>query len=287
VVNKITSFFGKLTQLPLVKKWQLLYRSKVNHYCPIVIDKYKVTSVKTKKHLNNFLSKTPREKFNFVKKPLLFLIILLVIIKFVSFIKPPKIITVFPENHSQENPLKSEVEIIFDREMNPVSVERSFKISPFVNGKFRWENNQKLIFIPDKNLTRNQKYQVKFDGLIFSANYIPLFNPKNIEFETIGDPKIILYSPSQESLEDLSVINIIFDRPMISLTVINDDSTKKNFFTISPPLKGEGRWLGTTAYQFRPSQPYKKSTTYTITVSKGLKSEDDGVLKQDFRERGF
>ncbi|MGE5041334.1 MAG: Ig-like domain-containing protein [Candidatus Levyibacteriota bacterium] len=49
-----------------------------------------------------------------------------------------------------------------------------------------------------------------------------------------------------------------------------------------PEINGEGRWLGTTAYQFRPSEQYKQATTYYVKVHPGITSQDGGTLKDGY-----
>lgn len=229
-----------------------------------------------------FQRSSGKQRWLMVRKPLLAVISLFLILKFGHLFLPPKITTSFPGDRSSEVPLDSKIEIIFNRGMIRSLVERSFTVAPRVEGSFTWEGEQKLIFTPKTNLERANSYQVKFQGLVLSKFFIPLIGSKTVTFETIGNLKVILVSPLNEALEDLSPVTVVFDRQVIALTTATNSAIKQPAFTITPEIKGEGRWLGATAYQFRPSERYKRATTYRVIVPAGLRSQDGGVLQNEY-----
>jgi len=69
---------------------------------------------------------------------------------------------------------------------------------------------------------------------------------------------VAVYSPQEEAVEDLAPVMVVFDRPMIPLTTATNSAIRKAAFSISPAVAGNGRWLGTTAYQFQPTEAFKK-----------------------------
>ena len=232
--------------------------------------------------VNRFKTASNRDRWLMIKKPLFAIMALFLILKFGPLFLPPKIVTSFPGDQSTEAPLDSKIEIIFDKGVIKYLAEKSFSISPNIPGKLSWESDQKIIFTPTNKLNRASSYTVSLKGLVLSKFLIPLFRNKNITFETLGNPKVVLVSPKDEALEDLSPITAIFDRPMIPLTTATNSGVKLPAFSITPPLAGEGRWLGTTAYQFRPSVALKKATTYKVTIPPGIRSQDEGVLKDGY-----
>jgi uncharacterized protein YfaS (alpha-2-macroglobulin family) len=235
-----------------------------------------------KRFVKEFKYASNRDRWLMVSRPIYVLIALFFIWKFGFLFFPPKIVTSFPGNQSTEAPLDSKIEIIFDRGVIKSLAEKGFRISPNVNGNISWESDQKLIFTPQDKLNRATSYRVDFNGIVLSKFLIPLFGNQTTSFETIGNPKVILASPQVEALEDLTPITVVFDRQMITLTTSAKNSVQRPAFSISPEIKGEGRWLGTTAYQFRPSEPFIKATTYKVTVPAGMSSQDDGVLQNEY-----
>ncbi len=223
-----------------------------------------------------------KEKWARIKIPVMVAIIVGVVILIGPYFAQPKISVSFPGNNSRENPLDSDVEIIFDRGMNKASVEKSFSITPKVDGALTWESNRKLVFTPKIPLQRGVNYKVKFNGLAVSSFLSPMPGGVSVTFTTVGNPIVSVFSPQSEAVEDLAPVMVIFDRPMIPLTTATNSAEKKSPFEISPPLTGTGKWLGTTAYQFTPLKPFKKATTYTVSVVPNLKSADGGIISQSF-----
>lgn len=232
--------------------------------------------------LGKFRFATNKEKWQMTRVPLFILAFLLIIIIFGHLFLPPKIVTSFPGNQSSEAPLDSKIEIIFNKGMQKQSVEKGFKSIPYIAGDFSWESNLKLTFTPKDKLERGKSYNISIDGIPVSSFFIPLLGNRKIVFETVGNPKVVLASPQTEALEDLTPVTVVFDRPMIALTTATNSAIKKPAFDITPKIEGEGRWLGTTAYQFRPSQNFKRATIYTVIIPAGLKSEDEGILQNEY-----
>ena len=229
-----------------------------------------------------FKLSSDKERLAMIWKPLFILIASILVVKFGYLFVPPKIATSFPGNQSTEAPLDTKIEIIFNKGVIKFLAEKSFSITPSVQGSFNWESDQKLIFTPQGKLNRANSYKVAFNGIVLSKLLIPLTGNKTISFETIGNPKVVLSSPQNEALEDLTPITVVFDRPMIALTTATNSAIRQPAFSVSPKIEGEGRWLGTTAYQFRPSERFRRATTYKITVPSGLRSQDEGVLKEEY-----
>jgi len=111
-----------------------------------------------KPKLEKFGQMTPRQKWQTVKWTVIGLGIIIVLVTVGPVFLPPRIEVAFPGNNSVENPLDSQIEIIFDRGMNKAAVVKNFSISPKVAGAISWESNRKLVFVPEKPLVRGQSY---------------------------------------------------------------------------------------------------------------------------------
>lgn len=243
---------------------------------------YTIINTHATNWIERFKTSSPKERWRMTGKPLFLLIALFLVFKFGNLFFPPKIVSVTPGNQSTEVPLDAKIEITFSKSVIKLSAEKNLDISPATKGTFGWEGDQKLIFTPKKSLARATAYTVNFNGTVLSNFFIPLTGNKPVRFQTAGNPKVILASPQTEALEDFSPVTVIFDRPMIALTTATNSAIKQPAFEISPRVEGEGRWLGTTAYQFRPSESFRKATTYKVTVPAGLHSQDEGYLQSAY-----
>ena len=63
-----------------------------------------------------------------------------------------------------------------------------------------------------------------------------------------------------------SPIVVIFNKPAVALVGIEDQAKLPQPLTLEPAVEGEGQWISTTIYQFRPSQPLGGGVTYQATV---------------------
>lgn len=272
-------YFRRHIWFPKISSW-ITAKLPILHYH--AQKHYDTVNTHTANWIERFKTSSHKERWLMVRKPLLILIAIFLVLKFGNLFFPPKIATTFPGNQSVEAPLDSRIEVIFNKGVIKSSVEKSFSINPSIEGTYSWEGDQKFVFTPKNKLARTTGYKVNFNGIIFSKFLIPLLGNKIVGFETIGNPKVVLASPQTEALEDLAPITVVFDRQMIALTTATNSAIKQPAFSVSPEIKGEGRWLGTTVYQFRPSERFRKATTYTVTVPAGMHSQDEGVLQSAY-----
>ncbi len=232
--------------------------------------------------LKKFYGASPKDKWHMVQKPVIIALVIFLIVLYGPLFLPPRIMTSFPGDKTTGAPLSSTIEVIFNRGVIQSTIEKNLRITPAVDATLSWEGNQKLIITPKKALDRGKQYTVSFNGFVLSSYYIPQLTSSSVSFETIGNPVVIVASPQDEAPEDGTPITVVFDRPMIPLTTATNSALKKSAFTIDPPIDGEGRWLGTTAFQFRPTERFKKARTYTVSVPAGLTSLDGGSLQQEY-----
>ena len=265
------SFYARMAHVFLLKLRRQFEQilSHLHHHTNL---HYTKLNTKLLKWHEEFHQADQPKRWLMLKKPLIFIVVVLLIVKFFPLVIPPKIISSFPANNSGEAPLEAKIEIVFDKGMLTSFTEKNFGISPKIEGSFSWESNQKLIFTPKTKLSRGQTYIVRIQGFALSSFFIPLLGERTVKFQTIGDPRVILSSPKAEALEDFAPVTVVFDRPMIPLTTATNSAEKKPAFLLSPNVEGEGRWLGTSAYQFRPSERFRKATTYKVIVPAGIRS---------------
>ncbi len=79
-----------------------------------------------------------------------------------------------------------------------------------------------------------------------------------------------------------SAITVMFNRPVVPLTSLADQASLPNPLALDPPASGQGEWLNTSIYIFRPDKPLAGGQTYTGRVAAGLQDTTGGLLKDDF-----
>ncbi|MFQ5420495.1 MAG: Ig-like domain-containing protein, partial [Anaerolineae bacterium] len=101
-----------------------------------------------------------------------------------------------------------------------------------------------------------------------SAEGVPLLEGLTLTFHTIGDLSVSQTSPA-DSVDEVaadSSITVIFNRPVVPLTIAETAADWPDILAFSPPVSGSGEWLNTSVYIFRPDQPLIGRQTYTARV---------------------
>ncbi len=92
----------------------------------------------------------------------------------------------------------------------------------------------------------------------------------------------VLPSPNSQYISTDSLITVIFNRPVIPLGTVADLQNAPDPLIIDPPIQGEGEWINTSIYTFKPLPAWGGNTTYTVTVPAGFAAVDGSTLAQDF-----
>jgi hypothetical protein len=156
---------------------------------------------------------------------------------------------------------------VFDPKIEGQWIEEEKGISSFFNVFASEEETDIIVFKPNQSLRLDRYYSVE----------INLDENKKIksDFLAVEDPSIIAIFPKEDSeaAED-SKISIIFNRPMVPLTTLDELNIKDIPVEISPKVKGKFKWISTNTLQFTPSDRLQRATNYTIKVSSGFTSMD-------------
>ena len=84
------------------------------------------------------------------------------------------------------------------------------------------------------------------------------------------------------SEDDGKAITVVFSTPMVPLSPSTDKADCSSWFTISPTIKGEYRWIGTSTVTFIPEKPLEPGKKYKVTISGDVKSVSDKTLGQEY-----
>ncbi|MEK7173910.1 MAG: MG2 domain-containing protein, partial [Patescibacteria group bacterium] len=127
-------------------------------------------------------------------------------------------------------------------------------------------SEDQLFFQPDTKLALGSYYAVT----LASAEII-----LSKDFLVDEDPRVISVFPNKDSeASEYSSITIVFNRPMVPLTTLDELSGKEIPIEISPDTSGKFTWITTRNLQFIPKDRLARSSHYTVAVKSGLVSMD-------------
>jgi uncharacterized protein YfaS (alpha-2-macroglobulin family) len=184
----------------------------------------------------------------------------------------------------EEQPLDAPIVLTFDQPMDQVSVEAAFVLSPTVEGAFSWSDERTLTFTPRDGLERGVRYQATVAETAQSVEGKLLEESVAFEFSTVGYLTVsqVMPAPDSDELDPDMMVTVVFNKPVVPLTAINRQGELPDPLTFLPPVRGEGEWLNTSIYQFRPADGFLPATKYKARVASGLTDTTGGVLDKDY-----
>lgn len=168
--------------------------------------------------------------------------------------------------------------VIFSQPMNRRSVEQAFQITPTVEGDVRWEGRH-FFFVPKNNLQKGSTYEIVVKASAKSLLGKPLANEYRQSFVIVDFPEVVVAAPVDQSviMQD-QILTVLFDHP---LRVLTGDLTVPEYLKIEPSIKGIYRWLGTSGFEFVPTDGWTPATAFKVTIPKGTKVADGGSTLED------
>jgi len=205
---------------------------------------------------------------------------------------PPQVAGRTPAR-GEEAQVDSPLVIRFDQPMDQDSVEDAFDIQPAapalgagtcVPGDFEWADDQTVLFRPSTQFERQTRYDVTIDETAQSAAGLAAQLPFSFRFQTVGFLEVSQTLPADETDEvDVdTTITLMFNRPVVPLVHTSQMADLPHPLSFDPSIAGEGEWLNTSIYVFRPDGPLAAGTEYQATVAAGLEDTTGGLLVEDY-----
>src|SRR5688572_3866764 len=190
----------------------------------------------------------------------------------------------FSPVRGDELPPDGLITVYFDAPMDMASVEEAFAIEPAVSGQFEWPDPATVNFKPAESLERAARYVVTIGTEAKNSAGLALPEPVSFSADTVGFLEVtqVLPAPDTVGAEVGSIITVMFNRPVVPLTALSAQAGLPNPLTLDPPVAGQGEWLNTSIYVFRPEGPLAVGQTYTGRVAGGLTDTTGGLLRDDF-----
>jgi uncharacterized protein YfaS (alpha-2-macroglobulin family) len=195
---------------------------------------------------------------------------------------PPRLLFRSPAP-GEEQPLDAPLELTFDQPMDRNTVEAALAISPTLDGAFDWIDDRTIEFTPDDDLERAVRYRLTVAGSARNIEGTPLAEPVTFEFSTVGYLAVsqVMPSPDSDELDPDAAVTVAFNRPVVPLTALNRQAELPQPLTFTPPVRGQGEWLNTSIYVFRPEEGFLPATRYKARVAAGLTDTTGGILDED------
>jgi uncharacterized protein YfaS (alpha-2-macroglobulin family) len=178
-------------------------------------------------------------------------------------------------------PLDTDITLRFDQPMDQSSVEEAFSIEPAANGDFVWPEQNTMVFTPETELDRGQRYLVRLNETAAGANGQTLEFPVEINLQTVGNFNVVQTVPEDgtRNVETDAAITVVFDKPVVPLVSSGEQADLPQPLAIEPPVEGRGEWVSTSIYRFIPDPPLAGATNYRVSVDTNLISVTGGTLE--------
>lgn len=172
--------------------------------------------------------------------------------------------------------LNGNIEVTFDQPMNADATAGALQVldelGQAVAGTVSWLTPQTLQFSPSTPLTSGGVYVARLNNNAVSAQGVPVRDAVELRFTAVGELQVNQVFPTdgtQEVAAD-TAITAIFNRPVVPLVIAEEQANLPSPLSIDPPVTGEGEWVNTSVYVFRPATALAGSTPYHMTISAGL-----------------
>jgi hypothetical protein len=149
-------------------------------------------------------------------------------------------------------------------------------------------NDRTVRFALKDGFERSERYKVRVVESASSQNGLTLERPFEMRFSAVGYLEVTGTQPAADT-EDVpaeTVVTVMFNRPVVALTAIENAAGLPDPLTFVPPVKGQGTWLNTSIYQFTPAAGFEPATAYTARVDQGLTDATGAaILADDYQWR--
>ena len=173
--------------------------------------------------------------------------------------------------------LDAPITLTFDRDMDKAQTEAAFTFADengdVVHGAITWTDSRTLRFTPDGQLAPASTYVASISTSAASADGKSPFSDIRVEFKTVESLTVGQVFPADGASEiDLdSTITVIFNRPIVPVTIAEEQADLPMPISIEPEVAGSGEWVSSSVYVFQPEKLLASGTRYEVRVEAELK----------------
>ncbi len=176
--------------------------------------------------------------------------------------------------------LRESITFYFSRRVDCALAEAALSWSPKITNQLSCDEYS-LTFTPAEAYQRDTTYTFTLAPPLAAKDGAPLLDPYRVTFSTVGYLTVseTLPMPEVEPARADSAITVVFDRPVVPLLTSLDQVALPHPLTLSPAAAGEGEWLNSSVYIFKPTKPLKNDSSYTATISANLQAVDGATME--------
>jgi uncharacterized protein YfaS (alpha-2-macroglobulin family) len=195
---------------------------------------------------------------------------------------PLQVIDTVPLAGQELGPVEP-ITVFFDRPLDCATAAAAVSLEPALAGSVACAGAS-LTWTPDAPYPNASQLKLTVADSLRAADGAALVEPFTLELTTISNLAVaeVLPADGAAGIETDALITVIFNRPVVPLVVDEDRDQLPDPLTITPAVAGQGEWLNTAIYVFRPDPALAGGSTYTVTVNAGLTTVDGAVLPQAF-----
>jgi hypothetical protein len=200
---------------------------------------------------------------------------------------PPQVAGTQPADGDTEVPLDSVIVIEFTNLMDAALVEEAITIEPAIAFEARWAA-ERLSLVPIGGLRQATRYSVSIGTGARDSAGIPLDAEFRFSFETTSTPvraTRLVPANGVEGIAPATAVAIVFDR------ALDPGADVEDLFTIEPEVAGTVEVVAPPGaagmrdptprvLRFTPSAPLEVSTTYRVTLERGVLAADGTSLSE-------
>lgn len=140
-----------------------------------------------------------------------------------------------------------------------------------------------LTYTPSAPLADGAAFSLTIADSLRSVDGAALAQPYTFAANVRGFLEVTSISPTDSSAQVTtdSTITVVFNRPVVALTTLDAQAAQPQPLTFDPPLAGQGKWIGTSIYQFTPDEALEGGVDYSVTVD-GVRAVDGASLAEPF-----
>src|SRR5262249_15052177 len=117
-----------------------------------------------------------------------------------------------------------------------------------------------------------------------AADGAPINGAFQFRFATAGFLEVgqVIPADGAQDVQAGAAITVLFNRPIVPLTVVEQQNNAPQPLNFTPAIQGKGEWLNTAVYVFHPDAPLAGGTTYAGRVAAGLTAVDGSPLQSEY-----
>ncbi|MBI5841275.1 MAG: Ig-like domain-containing protein [Chloroflexi bacterium] len=184
--------------------------------------------------------------------------------------------------------LSPTIEFTFDRGMDAAKTEAAFSLlgadGEPVSGRVTWLDARRFSFQPTDELQASSSYTAAFGTDAADADGNTLSEAIVLEFKTVESLTVGQVFPAvdAEAVEMGTNVTVIFNKPIVPVTIEEEQDNLPQPLIFSPDVKGKGNWVNSSVYVFEPEENLLSGTRYTVRVEAGLKDMTGNALDDAF-----